>query len=131
MGFGLCCPAKPDQQRGIVGTMMYMAPEIHTGYYSTQVDVWSCGVVFYIILTGKAPWNLDRDAGYSPNQITEGALAAAFEVPEIKCAHPLAVQLLKGLLVYAANERHTAAVALECLWFSECSQVGDQSTRSI
>ena len=46
-----------------VGTMMYAAPELLLGksYYGTEVDVYSLGVLFYILLFGKAPFGSNKD----------------------------------------------------------------------
>ena len=42
----------------ILGSPMYMAPEIVKKLkYDTKVDIWSLGIVAYIILCGKAPFN--------------------------------------------------------------------------
>ena len=37
--------------RNLVGTLSYMAPEIIKGYYTERCDIWSCGVILYILLT--------------------------------------------------------------------------------
>ena len=34
-----------------------MAPEIITGNYDTKCDVWSCGIILYIMLCGHPPFN--------------------------------------------------------------------------
>lgn len=40
------------------GTTLYMAPELlsQQSYSGFAVDVWALGVIFYIILTGQAPF---------------------------------------------------------------------------
>ncbi len=40
-----------------VGTVHYMAPEISTGNYNKQVDVYAAGVIFYEMLTGRVPFD--------------------------------------------------------------------------
>jgi len=41
----------------VIGTLLYMAPEIlKREQYNTQADMWSVGVVMYIMLAGKLPW---------------------------------------------------------------------------
>lgn len=41
----------------IAGTPLYMAPQIlRKSPYTTKCDIWSAGVIFYELLTGRIPW---------------------------------------------------------------------------
>src|SRR3954451_8359566 len=40
-----------------VGTVYYMAPEISTGNYNKQIDVYAAGVILYEMLTGHVPFD--------------------------------------------------------------------------
>ena len=37
--------------------MLYMAPEVFQKQYDEKCDIWSVGVILFILLTGVAPFN--------------------------------------------------------------------------
>ena len=46
-----------DKSKNIVGTPYYMAPEMTEGRSYPQSDIWSLGVIIYLSLTGKYPFD--------------------------------------------------------------------------
>jgi len=49
-------PASPKSNR-FVGTPGYIAPEALLGEITPQSDIWSIGVILYILMTGETPWS--------------------------------------------------------------------------
>jgi serine/threonine protein kinase len=46
----------------ILGTPFYMAPEIFNAHkYDEKCDVWSIGIIMYVMLTGRPPFWGDSD----------------------------------------------------------------------
>jgi hypothetical protein len=57
--YGLCkfiSGTQATRQSQSVGTVHYMAPEISTGNYNKQIDVYAAGIILYEMLTGRVPF---------------------------------------------------------------------------
>ncbi|KAK8928687.1 Calcium/calmodulin-dependent serine/threonine-protein kinase 1 [Platanthera zijinensis] len=62
--FGLSDFVKPDERlNDIVGSAYYVAPEVLHRSYGTEADIWSIGVIAYILLCGSRPFWARTESG--------------------------------------------------------------------
>ncbi|KAK4745285.1 hypothetical protein SAY87_011597 [Trapa incisa] len=62
--FGLSDFVKPDERlNDIVGSAYYVAPEVLHRSYSLEADMWSIGVITYILLCGSRPFWSRTESG--------------------------------------------------------------------
>ena len=56
-GSAYCISKKSGQKIKLkIGTPYYMAPEVIKGNYDNKCDLWACGVIMYILLSGEPPF---------------------------------------------------------------------------
>jgi len=78
--FGFACYKSIDTLKSYRGTMTYMAPEIKEGkqYKGTEVDVFSVGVILFIIVQGIFPFKEARKEEYFYNLLLSGKIDTYF-----------------------------------------------------
>ena len=79
--FGFACYKNIDALRSYRGTMTYMAPEIKEGkqYKGTNVDMFSIGVILFIIVQGIFPFKEARKEEYFYNLLLQGKTDTYFQ----------------------------------------------------
>lgn len=98
-----------ERLNDIVGSAYYVAPEVLHRAYSTEADVWSIGVIAYILLCGSRPFWARTESG-----IFRSVLKAdpTFDEPPWPSLSDDAKDFVKRLLNKDPRKRMTAAQAL-------------------
>ncbi|CAD8195419.1 unnamed protein product [Paramecium pentaurelia] len=97
------------------GTIIYMAPEQFTEkYYSKQVDVWSCGILLYMLLNGGIhPFYNKDDTKY---EFIKKILNPSIDIPSNMT--PLAKDLFYKLINVNPIDRYNVSQALMHPWIT-------------
>lgn len=112
--FGLSDYVKPDERlNDIVGSAYYVAPEVLHRSYGTEADMWSIGVIAYILLCGSRPFWARTESG-----IFRAVLKAdpSFDEAPWPSLSADAKDFVKRLLNKDYRKRLTAAQALSHPW---------------
>ncbi|ETW05679.1 CAMK/CDPK protein kinase [Aphanomyces invadans] len=98
-----------------VGTPYYIAPEVLGRHYDKSCDLWSIGVITYILLCGYPPFYGDSDP-----EIFQSVRAGkySYDTPEWVGVSAEAKDLIDHLLLLNPSKRLTAAEALQHPWLS-------------
>ena len=107
---------KTITNNSIVGSSYYIAPEVFLRKYNKECDLWSAGVILYMLIVGSPPFYGENDKKVFSNIKTgifdkndKRWINASNEVKDLICK----------LLVYEPKKRLTANEALQHLWFQK------------
>ncbi|THU61389.1 hypothetical protein C4D60_Mb07t22770 [Musa balbisiana] len=115
--FGLSDFIKPDERlNDIVGSAYYVAPEVLHRSYSTEADIWSIGVIAYILLCGSRPFWARTESGIFRSVLRADPNFDDSPWPDVSCE---AKDFVKRLLNKDYRKRMTAAQALTHPWLRD------------
>ena len=116
--FGASAFFDTDQKlAGMFGSIYYIAPEVFDEVYSEKCDVWSCGVIMYMLLCGRSPWHSISSQGLKEAIKSE---KLKFEPESIwSRVSDNAKSLIRKLLKRKSKKRISAHQALSHPWITE------------
>jgi calcium-dependent protein kinase len=108
------------------GTVNYMAPEVVKGKYNEKCDLWSCGIVMFVLLTGCLPFDGSDEEIF---QILKN-VDIRLESMEIGNMSESAKDLLQKLLTSNPAERISASEACIHPWITHYSKTASKESMS-
>ena len=114
--FGTCEMLKKSKLTEQIGTSFYIAPEVLKNGYNEKCDLWSCGVILYILLCGSPPFY-----GKNEKEIFSKILYGNFSFRHSiwnKISNE-AKNLVLKLLEVNPEKRLSAKDALSDIWFEK------------
>ena len=112
--FGTCEMLKKYKLTEKIGTSFYIAPEVLQNGYNEKCDLWSCGIILYILLSGAPPF-YGKNEKEIFNKILTGNLS--FKNKIWNTISEEAKSLVKKLLEIDPEKRISAKDALKEKWF--------------
>eukprot|EP00397_Hematodinium_sp_SG-2012_P012272 GEMP01012438.1.p1 GENE.GEMP01012438.1~~GEMP01012438.1.p1 ORF type:complete len:559 (+),score=119.71 GEMP01012438.1:429-2105(+) len=100
------------------GTPFYVAPEVIQGRYDSKCDIWSAGVILYILLCGYPPFRSSMD---EQEEIFILIQSGRYEFREADWAHISldAKDLVQRMLSIDPQKRFTAEDCLQHVWIQQ------------
>ena len=106
------------KQKKVVGSIFYIAPEVLKKNYNEKCDIWSCGVIMYILLSQKLPFNSEEE---NEDELLNKILIGKFDLesPPFDKISKSGKDLITKLLNSDPQKRISAEEALNHQWFIE------------
>jgi len=126
--FGMATMGATKITQARVGTAYYIAPEVIDpekfggGSYDEKCDVWSLGVILYILITGTPPFWGDEDDDILNKIVSQNKFV--IEPMYEKTLSKEVQDLLKKMLVWEPTKRFTASECLAHPWIKNGSSIG-------
>ncbi|KAH1194703.1 Calcium-dependent protein kinase 7 [Glycine max] len=123
--FGLSVFFKPGERfNEIVGSPYYMAPEVLKRNYGPEVDIWSAGVILYILLCGVPPFWAETEQGVAQAIIRSVVDFKRDPWPKVS---DNAKDLVKKMLDPDPRRRLTAQEVLDHPWLQNAKKAPNVS----
>ncbi|XP_010673649.2 calcium-dependent protein kinase 8 [Beta vulgaris subsp. vulgaris] len=123
--FGLSVTFKQGEKfTEIVGSPYYMAPEVLKRHYGPEIDVWSAGVILYILLCGVPPFWAETEQGVAQAIIRSVVDFKRDPWPKVS---DNAKDLVKKMLDPDPNKRLTAQEVLDHPWLQNIKKAPNVS----
>ncbi|XP_059647357.1 calcium-dependent protein kinase 26 isoform X2 [Cornus florida] len=123
--FGLSVFFKPGQVfTDVVGSPYYVAPEVLLKHYGPEADVWTAGVILYILLSGVPPFWAETQQGIF-DAVLKGHID--FDSDPWPLISDSAKDLIRNMLRSRPSERFTAHEVLSHPWICENGVAPDRS----
>ncbi|KAJ6340722.1 hypothetical protein OIU77_008474 [Salix suchowensis] len=118
--FGLSDFVRPDEHlNDIVGSAYYVAPEVLRRSYNLEADMWSIGVILYILLCGSRPFWARTESGIFRSVLRSDPNFDDSPWPNVS---PEAKDFVQRLLNKDHRKRMTAAQALSHPWLRDSNE---------
>merc|ERR1719487_1452513 len=112
--FGLACKfSEGANLKTKAGTPYYVAPQVLAGKYDQSSDLWSLGVIMYVLLCGYPPFYGDTDADVLA-KVRLGNFS--FNAADWRSVSEDAKSLIRHLLKMNPRDRYSAEQALNHVW---------------
>ena len=107
---------KNKKEKDVVGSSYYIAPEVLRQNYNEKCDTWSVGVILYMMLVGRAPFD-----GKDDEEIISKINTADYnsKEPKLMKRSPEVRDLVSKLLQKDTSKRYSAREALNHPWFEK------------
>jgi calcium-dependent protein kinase len=103
-----------DKMHTIVGTPYYVAPEVLMGSYDFSCDVWSLGVILFIMLCGYPPFEGDNNKEIFKRGLQQ---KLEFDPEDWTIISDEAKELISLMLNKEPSKRISVIQCLEHPWF--------------
>lgn len=103
------------------GTPEYVAPEVllYNRYEGKSADIWSCGVMLYVMLTGAFPFRRKEDEGLNTTRLLQRMFPRIIKADYLrpKNISPECLDLLEKMLDVDPEERVTVGDIMQHPWY--------------